>query len=130
MLSDEKRNYEIGYGKPPIHTRFQRGQSGNPRGKPAGAKTLKTLVSEALNQLVVINEDGRQRKVTKREAIATKLVDRSASADFRAIKILLDVLRDIEGRGEETSAETSSFSAADEKVMAQLRERLSKGQKE
>ena len=129
-MPPDKNDYEVGYGRPPCLRRFQKGQSGNPRGKPVGAKTLKTLVSQALNQLVVMNEDGRQRKVTKREAIATKLVDRSASADFRAIKILLDVLRDIEGRSEETSAETSSFSAADEKVMAQLRERLSKGQQE
>jgi hypothetical protein len=46
---------------------------------------------------------------------------------LRAIKILLDILRDIEGQGEAVSPETAPFSAADEKVIAQLRERFSKG---
>src|SRR6476620_6162861 len=31
--------YEVGYGKPPVKSRFNKGQSGNPRGKPKGAVT-------------------------------------------------------------------------------------------
>jgi hypothetical protein len=93
MPPDNERNYEIGYGKPPPHTRFKKGQSGNPRGRPAGAKNLKTLLSEALNEMVVVTENGGRRKVTKRRAIITQLVNRSATADFRAIKILLDIVR-------------------------------------
>jgi hypothetical protein len=108
-MPPDKNDYEVGYGKPPCHSRFQKGQSGNPRGRPPGAKNLKTVISQALNQLVVINENGRQRKVTKRAAIAIKLVDRSASADFRAIKILLDVLRDIESQTVLVSPETSAL---------------------
>ena len=91
-----KRDYEVGYGKPPRHTRFKKGQSGNPRGRPRGAKNLTTLLSEALNEPVIVTENGGRRKITKREAIITQLVNRSATADLRAIKILLDMLRDIE----------------------------------
>jgi Family of unknown function (DUF5681) len=126
MPRDIVRDYAVGYGKPPLHTRFRKGQSGNPRGRPPGAKNLKTLVSEALNQRVIVTENGRHRKVTKREAIVTQLVNRSATADFRAIKILLDILRDVEGQTEPTSPEASSVSADDEKVIARLRERFSK----
>ena len=64
-------------------------------GRP-GAKNLKTLLSEALNETVIVTENGGRRKVTKRQAIITQLVNRSATADFRAIKILLDMLREIE----------------------------------
>ena len=95
MPLDQKRGYEVGYGKPPRHTRFRKGQSGNPRGRPRGSKNLKTLLSEALNEPVIVTEEGGRRKITKREAIITQLVNRSASADFRAIKILLDMVRDI-----------------------------------
>jgi hypothetical protein len=123
-----ENDYEVGYCKPPCHTRFSKGQSGNPRGRPAGSKNLKTLLSKALNQPVVVTENGGQRKISKREAIITQLVNRSATADLRAIKILLDMLRDIEGQTEVTSPETASFSAADEKVIAQLRDRFSKGE--
>ena len=129
MPPDQKRDYEVGYGKPPRHTRFKRGQSGNPRGRSPGAKDLKTLLSEALNEFVIVSENGGRRKITKREAIVTQLVNRSASADFRAIKILLDMVRDIESQTEPASVETSPFSESDEKVIEQLKARFSKAEK-
>jgi hypothetical protein len=129
MSSDPQRDYEVGYGKPPRHSRFTKGQSGNPRGRPAGAKNLKTLLGEALNEPVIVTENGRRRKVTKREAIITQLVNRSATADWRAIKILLDLVREIEGESEPASPETSAFSEADEKVLEQLRARFTKADK-
>ena len=123
-------DYEVGYGKPPRHTRFKKGQSGNPRGRPSGAKNLKTLLSEALNEPVIVTENGGRRKVTKRQAIVTQLVNRSATADFRAIKILLDIVRDIERQTEPTAPETSDFSEADEKVLEQIKARFSIGESE
>jgi uncharacterized protein DUF5681 len=127
-MSPNQRDYEVGYGKPPPHTRFRKGQSGNPRGRPAGAKNLKTLLADALNEFVVVTENGGQHKITKREAIVTQLVNRSATADWRAIKILFDILRDIEGQSEAASPENSAFTAADAKVIEQLRARFSKSE--
>jgi hypothetical protein len=124
MPPEDERDYEVGYGKPPRHTRFGKGQSGNPRGRSRGTKNLKTLLSEALNEPVIVTENGGHRKVSKREAIVTQLVNRSATADLRAIKILLDILRDLEGQTDPAAPETSSFTAADEKVIEQLRRRL------
>jgi Family of unknown function (DUF5681) len=126
MSPNQQRDYEVGYGKPPAHTRFKKGQSGNPRGRPPGAKNLKTLLSDALNEPVIVTENGGHRKITKREAIVAQLVNRSATADWRAVKILFDILRDIEGQTEPASPETSVFTAADEKVIEQLRARFSK----
>jgi len=120
-------DYDVGYGKPPRHTRFKKGQSGNPRGRPSGSKNLATVLSEALNELVIVAENGGRRKITKRQAIITQLVNQSAKADWRATKILLDILQAIESRSEPAPAETSSFSEADEKVLEQLRARFSKG---
>jgi hypothetical protein len=129
MPPDRERDYEVGYRKPPGHTRFTKGRSGNPRGRSPGAKNLKTLLSEALNVCVFVSDNGGSRKITKREAIVTQLVNRSATADWRAIKILLDLVHDIEGQTEPASPETSAFSEADEKVIEQLRARFSKAEK-
>ena len=129
MRPDNQRDYEVGYGKPPRHTRFKRGQSGNPRGRPKGSKNLPTLLSEALNEPVVVAENGRRRKITMRQAIIKQLVKRSATADLRAMKILLDMVRDLEGQTEPASPETAEFSEADAKVIEQLRARFSKAEK-
>ena len=129
MLPDNEHGFEAGYGKPPRHTRFKQGQSGNPRGRPKGSKNLTTLLTEALNEPVIVAENGGRRKITMRQAIIKQLVNRSATADWRAIKILLDLVRDIEGQTEPASPETSAFSEADEKVIEQLRTRFSKAQK-
>ena len=126
---DTERDYAVGYCKPPRHSRFKKGQSGNPRGRPAGSKNFKTLVTQALNQYIVVTEDGRHRKITKREAVAIGLVNRSATADFRALKILLDILPDTEGQAGPLSPETAAYSEADEKIIERLRERFSKKDK-
>ena len=122
MSRNNGRDYEVGYGKPPRNTQFKKGQSGNPRGRPSGSKNLATLVSVALNEPVIVVENGGRRKITKREAIIKQLVNRSTKADWRAIRILLDIVREIESRVEPETAE-SSFSAADEKVIEQMKAR-------
>jgi hypothetical protein len=122
MPRDDRGDYQVGYGKPPRHTQFAKGQSGNPRGRPSGSKNLATLVSEALNEMVIVTEDGGRRKITKREAMIKQLVNRSAKADWRAIKILLDILREIESKTPSETVE-NSFSAADEQVLEQIKAR-------
>jgi hypothetical protein len=122
MSPDNERDYEVGYGKPPRHTRFKKGQSGNPKGRPNGSNNLSTLLSEALNEPVIVAEDGGRRTISKRRAIVTQLVNRSAKGDLRALKILLDILQEIERRTEPASSETS-FSPSDDKVIAQLKAR-------
>ena len=123
MPADKQRNYEVGYGKPPRHTRFTKGQSGNPRGRARGAKNLKTLLIDTLNELVVVAENGRRRTINKRHAFIKQIVNHALKGDWRAAKLLLDMLHDTDGGSEPETAE-SSFGAADEKVIEQLKARL------
>jgi len=123
MPRDNERDYEVGYGKPPRDTRFKRGQSGNPRGRPPGAKNLSSLLNEALNELVVVTENGGRKRISKRRAAFKQLVNDAAKGEWRALKLLVDILQDIERRSE-PQTEESSFSLADEKVIAQLKARL------
>jgi hypothetical protein len=113
----------VGYGRPPRHTRFKKGRSGNPRGRSPGSRNLSTLLCEALNEPVIVAENGGRRKISKRQAIIKQLVNQSAKGDWRAAKLLLDILQDIERRTEPETAE-SSFGSADEQVIEQLKARL------
>ena len=124
MLSDDKPDYEVGYGKPPPHTRFVQGQSGNPRGRPRGAKNIKALLPKALNERVVVTDQGGRRKISKLEVIITQLVNRSAKGDLKATQMLLAMQRDIEGQTETADAETSAFSEADAQIIQRIGARL------
>jgi hypothetical protein len=129
MPHDNERDYEVGYGRPPRHTRFELGRSGNPRGRPGGSKNLSTLLSEALKEPVIVVENGRRRKIAKRQAIVTQLVNRSAKADLKAIQILLTMLRDIEARADPGSTDPAAFTEADQQIIKRIRARL-RGEKE
>src|ERR1700740_778913 len=114
MRAAIKGDYEVGYGKPPRGAGFKKGQSGNPRGRPPGSKNLTTLLNEALNETVTITENGRRRKITKREAVLKQLVHNTASADPRSLKILLDLMLNLEARARSSAAPTPAVAAADE----------------
>src|SRR6516165_9045522 len=122
-MSENKRDYEVGRGKPPVHTRFKKGQSGNPRGPRP--KNLPALLVDVLNEKVVVTIDGERREITKREAVAAQPVNESTRANLRATKMLTDMLKDAEKKaGAASPPEPAPFTAADEEVMATFIARL------
>src|SRR5215208_3014056 len=70
-----KKAYPVGYGKPPVHTQFKKGVSGNPRGKKKGQKGLKAVVEDVFQQKVSIRTARGIRKVTKLDALVQKLMN-------------------------------------------------------
>jgi hypothetical protein len=84
----------VGKGKPPQHSRFKKGQSGNPRGRRRGYKNVATLVKKALNERVTVVENGQRKRITKLEAILKQLTNKAASGDQRAIRLVLPLADD------------------------------------
>jgi len=94
MSNDRKSDsYEVGYGKPPQHTKFMRGQIGNPKGRPRGSKNFKTLLLAELKTLLPIVENGKRKKITKQGAVVKQLVNKASAGDPRAIATLLNEIR-------------------------------------
>ena len=115
-MSEVKRDYEIGYGKPPRGRPFQKGQSGNPRGPRR--KDMSSLLIAALNEPVYATIDGKRRKITKRQAIITQMVNESASANLRATKMLFDMIKEIEQKaGAIAPPELAKLTASDREVV-------------
>jgi hypothetical protein len=123
-MADSEGGYKVGPGRPPLHTRFQKGQSGNPGGR--STKSLPALLVDALNETVVMTIDGRRRKLTKREAIVTRMVDKSASADLRATKMLIDMMKDVEHKAGDAAPppEPRRLAAPDKAVVQHFVARL------
>ena len=87
-------DYEVGYKKPPKHSQFRKGQSGNPRGRPLGSKDVATLIDEALDEKVTVTENGQRRRIRKSKAIATQLVNRAVQGDPRVSQLVLRLQAD------------------------------------
>ena len=116
-------DYEVGYARPPRHSRFVKGQSGNPRGRPRGAENIKTLLDEALNELVVVTDHGGRRKVSKRKAFITQIVNGGAKGNFRAVPILLAMLKDFES-DTALQATEPAYTEADRQIIQHIQARL------
>jgi hypothetical protein len=89
-VDEKKNNYEVGYRKPPQRTRYQKGQSGNPKGRPRGSRSSATLLKEILSERVEVRENGRIRTITKKELILRNAVNKAATGDPRAREFLLN----------------------------------------
>src|SRR4051812_989123 len=81
-------NGSVGYGKPPDHSRFRKGVSGNPKGRPKRKKDLATITDKVLGEKVVVTENGRRRSITKLELIIRQLTNKAAQGNMPAVKIL------------------------------------------
>lgn len=76
-------SYEVGYGKPPKHSRFKPGQSGNPKGRPKSRKNMRTIVNDVMERPVLINENGRPRRVKFLEAFVHQMAAKALSGSTR-----------------------------------------------
>jgi len=90
MANENDSKYTVGYGKPPKNTQFKPGQSGNPKGRPRKTTTFDDDVETELRSAVIVLEDGKRRKMTKRRAIAKRLVSKALGGDVRSTELLLD----------------------------------------
>ena len=111
------RKYKVGYCRPPKHTQFKKGQSGNPGGRPKGTLNVATVLENTLRQTVEVADEktNEKRTITKLEAAIQRLVDNAVEGDnyaFRVLSVLTQVLYEPEKAP--TSAE---LEAADQKAL-------------
>ena len=117
--------YSVGYSKPPKHTQFKPGESGNPKGRPKGTKNLATDLSEELAEKIIVNEGGRQLKISKQRAMIKSLLAKALKGDTRAASVLLKLLIDAE-QATTRNAVAEALSEDDQAILASFAERVLK----
>src|SRR5262249_39688675 len=85
-------SYKVGYARPPAEHRFQKGVSGNPKGRRKGTRNFATLFMKAMAKSVTITENGKRKKISKLEAAVTQLANDAARGDKKAIQLAVTLL--------------------------------------
>ena len=83
--------YAVGYGRPPVHTRFKPGQSGNPKGRPKGRSNYSTIVERVFNRSVSIQRGDRISNVTQFEALVQTHTEQGIAGDHRSGGMVLNL---------------------------------------
>lgn len=85
--------YEVGYRRPPKKSRFKKGVSGNPRGRPKGSNNFLTLLGQELEKPITINEDGKKKNITRMQAIVMRMVAGALQGEQKSVLSLIEILR-------------------------------------
>ena len=85
-------DYLVGYGRPPKASQFRPGNSGNPKGRPKGSRSVGALLKVAIEQKVAVTENGKTRRISALEVMLRRLVNDAMRSDPRALKLLLPLI--------------------------------------
>ena len=88
----ESDDTSSGYKRPPQGSRFQKGQSGNSKGRPKGSRNLKTAIEAIMNKRVAIRENGEPREVSGQDALLLSLFEKALRGDVKATIQFLTIL--------------------------------------
>ena len=112
---------ESGYKNPPKHSRFQKGRSGNPAGRPKGSKNTLKLLDAVLEQKIKIQQEGKTISITKKQAMLMQLVNAAVKGEIKAIAAFFPYMMQLDMK-EEQSLETNKLSLKDEEILQQFLE--------
>jgi hypothetical protein len=120
---DPDDNDKVGYRKPPVHSRWKPGHCPNPRGRTKGALNLKTEVKRMLKAPIVVNENGKPKRMTTLEAALGRLREMALKGNPRALALFLDHAARYGGLAAEP-LDGSSSSKEDEAILEAYEEEI------
>jgi hypothetical protein len=123
LASPRGSSHVVGYRKPPIHSRFRPGESGNPRGRPKGRLNLKTELNKELNRVITIREGDRSRRLKKGAAWVVRTVNAALNNNAKANDILIGLMRLLLLRDQEDESLETSLTADDKALLADFLQR-------
>ena len=109
--------YRVGYGRPPLATRFKPNQSGNPKGRPRRSLSLRAVVDKVLEEKVEIRDGERVLRMSNRHALARAAFRRALNGDPKLLRALTLMMR-VETGLEQPEDEAAAPVTSDEAILA------------
>lgn len=122
-----KRDYDVGYGKTPVHTRFRKGVCPNPKGRPKGSRNLKTDFLDELTERVPVTEGGKRRKLSKQRVTLKALINKGMSGDVRAATKVIELAVRLFGF-DEAAPQGAGLSPTDQEILKAFLERYGRNE--
>jgi Family of unknown function (DUF5681) len=118
--------YPVGYRRPPLHTRFKPGESGNRKGRPPRQRNVRTVLEEMLNQRITVRDGNGTRSLTKLDGVFLTMVNGALKGNPKDLAALITLIRSLGLTGETPEAPKSEpVTADDEAVIADYFQRQS-----
>lgn len=119
-----------GYANPPEHTRFKPGQSGNIKGRPKGSKNYLAMAAKEFDKHLTATENGRVRKISKKEAFVTKTINKGLEGDKKFTDLAYKMLQDSDAYKERTQFDKDKQQKIDQAIIENFRQRVLEENKE
>jgi hypothetical protein len=120
-MTDQKAkqsaDYPVGYGRPPKATQFPPGESGNPRGRPKGNRTIGAILQDVLGRKVDVTENGKTRRLPVVDVVIRRLINGAMRAEAPAVKLLFGLIAQY-GQGANEGPSSRELSAEDQAILA------------
>ena len=123
-MTNETDDYTVGYSRPPLNTRFEKGKSGNPKGRGKKSAASSIPLREILEEHQFVQVSGRKVKMSKGEILVRKLLERALQGEPRSTKMLLEFMAK-EGMIERATLPAFDFAGA-KKELARKFEAITK----
>ncbi|MBR1237471.1 DUF5681 domain-containing protein [Bradyrhizobium sp. AUGA SZCCT0182] len=95
--SDDNEDDKVGYCKPPSRSQWKPGQCGNPRGRPKGALNYRTEVKLMLAAPVVVNDNGKRKRMTTVRASLWRVREMALKGNIRCLEKVIECAAEIDG---------------------------------
>jgi hypothetical protein len=115
-------NYAVGYARPPKATQFKVGKSGNPTGRPRGARGVGSILQDVIRQKIAVTENGKTRRIPALEVMLRRLANDAMRSDPKALKLLLSLV-DRYAESPSVDVDINEILAEDKAILAEFLQR-------
>jgi hypothetical protein len=120
------QNSTVGYGRPPVGSRFKPGTSGNPKGRPKGAKNLKTQIEDAFTAKISIQVGEKTIRVSRLEGVLLRLMQSALRGDGKSAMTILKIAQQLGILEDGGDPSEISFSREEQQIWNELIKRSQK----